>query len=542
MNQDFSFLQFTMNTDLNGLRFAIYTRKSTESEDRQIQSIQDQISRLEELAQREGLNVVKIYRESKSAKAPRTRPHFNQLLADIRDGKIDGILCWAVNRLSRNAVDGAEIQWELQEGNLKCIKTTEKTHLPGDSGILFTLENAMATEFIRDLRKNINRGMQSKLDKGILPCLPPLGYRNCPHTRTIIPDEKYFSLVRKMWDLMLTGTYTPPKIGELINKEWGFKTPVRKKTGGTPLSRSSLYKMFGNEFYKGVITWNGKKYKGVHETMVTPEEFERVQELMGKRAKPSERKREFAYTGIIRCGECGCLITAEEQKKVLSDGSVNYHRYYHCTGKSKYKTCSQKKFIRVQDLEEQIEQKLQTIQIIPELRELALEILKEKHKEEIQERVLIEENLTDSIKSTQESLDNLIDLRVRNLLTDDEFLSRKENLSSELDTLKQRRSEVENRAQNWRKVAEQVFDFATFAVEIFQNGSLKKKKEILMCLGQNFKLKDHKLTLDLHQWFRVIVNEKENHGTLFKISERPKASLRRGEQAVDKRCLRWYTR
>ena len=149
---------------------------------------------------------------------------------------------------------------------------------------------------------------------------------------------------------MLTRTYTPPKLVKLVNEEWGFKTPLRKKTGGTPLSRSSIYKMFENEFYKGVITWNGEKYKGIHDKMVTPAEFERVQELIGKREKPSERKREFAYTGIIRFGECGCLITAQEKKKKLKNGKVNLHRYYHCTGKSKYQTCSQKKCARVQNL------------------------------------------------------------------------------------------------------------------------------------------------------------------------------------------------
>jgi len=532
-----------MNAELNGLRFAIYTRKSTESEDRQVQSIQDQISRLEELAQREGLTVVKTYRESKSAKSPRTRPQFNQLLEDIRSGEIDGILCWAVNRLARNNVDSSEIQWELQEGELKCIKTIEKNYLPEDSGILFTLESAMATEFIRDLRKNVMRGMQSKLDKGVFPALPPLGYRNCPHTRTIVPDEKYFPLVRKMWDLMLRGIYSPQQILHIVNEDWGFKSPVRKKMGGKPISLGTLYKMFHSEFYKGIIIWKGERYNGIHERMISSGEFERVQELIERKGKTSERKREFAYTGIIRCGDCGCLITAQEKKKVLKDGSANYHRYYHCTGKSKFKTCSQKKFIKVQNLEEQIEQKLQEIQIIPEFRELALEILKEKHQEEIQERVMIEDNLTDSIKSTQGSLDNLIDLRVRNLLTDDEFVSRKENLSSELDTLKKRRSEVEHRAQNWRKVAEQVFDFATFAVETFQNGSLKKKKEILLALGQNLELKDQKLTLRLNKWLEIIQDEKENLTAEFERLEPRKHCSAIVQNSLSRDVIpSWYSR
>ncbi len=534
---------FTMDTKLNGLRFAIYARKSTESEDRQVQSIQDQIERLQKIARENKIQVVEIFRESKSAKEPDNRPQFSILLEKIRSGEIDGILCWAINRLHRNPVDGASLQWLLQKEKLKCIKTVEKSYFPEDNTILLSVETAMATEFIRDLRKNISRGMQSKLDKGILPCLPPLGYVNCPKTRTIIPDEKYFPLVRKMWELMLTGTYTPPKIVKLANEEWGFKTPLKKKVGGTPLSRSSLYKIFDNEFYKGGIIWKGQRYDGIHEKMVTSEEFERVQELIGKREKPSERKREFAYTGIVRCGECGCLITAQEKKKKLKNGSCNYHTYYHCTGKSKYYTCSQRKFIPVKDLEQQIEKRLLGIQIIPEFRDFALELLKEKHQEEVKDRAVIEDNLTSSIKSTQSKLDNLIEMRINNLLTDDEFLDRKKNLSMELKELKLKRQNTETRAQDWRETAEQVFNFALYAVENFENGNPKKRKEILLSLGQNLEIKDKELALGLNKWIQNLEDEQENIEREFKRSEPEKNRSMINQNGYSKdKFPSWYTR
>ena len=375
-----------------------------------------------------------------------------------------------------------------------------------------------------------------------MPGMAPLGYKNCPVSRNIIPDEKYFPLIRKMWDLMLTGTYTPPKIVKLANEEWGFRTPVRKKTGGTPLSRSSIYKIFGNEFYKGTIHWGGRTCEGIHEKMVTPAEFERVQELIGKREKPSERKREFAYTGIIRCGECGCLITAQEKKKKLKNGKINLHRYYHCTGKRKYYQCSQKKCVRVQNLEKQIEEKLSTISIIPEFRDFALEILKEKHKEEVQDRNVIEDNLTASIKDTEKKLDNLIEMRMKELLTDGEFTDRKASLSTELKDLKQKRTQTEQRAKNWRGTAEQVFNFAMYASENFQNGDFKKKKEILLSLGQNLELKDQKLTVGLNKWFQIIRDENEKSEVPFIRSERSKSCLNGMKQDLEDKHLRWYRR
>lgn len=532
-----------MKNNLNGLRFAIYARKSTESEDRQVQSIQDQISRLEELAKRDNLDVISIYKESKSAKNPHNRPQFNKLLEDIRNGEIDGILCWSVNRLARNNVDNAEIQWELQEGSLQCIKTPEKNYLPEDSGLLFTLESAMASEFIRDLRKSITRGMKSKIDKGILPCMPPLGYTNCPSTRTIIPEEKYFPLVRKMWDLMLTGSYTPPQIVKIVNEKWGFKTPLRKNSGGTPLSRSSIYKIFENEFYAGVITWNGEKHAGVHEQMITSEEFERVQTLIRKREKMSEKKNEFAYTGMIRCEECGCLITAQEKKKKLKDGSINFHQYYHCTGKSKYHDCSQKKYIKKENLENQIANILKAIEIKPDFKEFALEIIKEKYESETKEEALIEKALSESENATQKKLDNLIDLRTRDLLNDDEFLKRKEILSNELASIKEKRNLALSRAQNWQKITEQAFDFATFVAESFQKSSPKKKKEIVASLGQNHRIKDGKLAIDVHPWLEVIAEEKEGLKAEIERSELLKNhSTTRQSGSLSSICPSWYTR
>ena len=87
------------------LRYFLYARKSSESEDRQIQSIDDQVNRLKELADDLGLTVKKVYTEAKSAKKPNNRPLFDEVLERIENGEADGILCWQINRLSRNPID-----------------------------------------------------------------------------------------------------------------------------------------------------------------------------------------------------------------------------------------------------------------------------------------------------------------------------------------------------------------------------------------------------------------------------------------------------
>ena len=112
------------------MRYIIYARKSSESEDRQVQSIDDQLRILREIARQQGLTLDCEIMESKSAKAPGERVEFERMLKLIEQGKADAILCWSVNRLSRNPVDSGKLSWMLQRGILQCIQTPERTYLP----------------------------------------------------------------------------------------------------------------------------------------------------------------------------------------------------------------------------------------------------------------------------------------------------------------------------------------------------------------------------------------------------------------------------
>jgi site-specific DNA recombinase len=114
------------------MKYVIYARKSTESEDRQTLSIQSQTIEMQEIAKRENLNVVKIFQESKSAKAP-GRPVFAEMIEFIRKGKAEGILCWKIDRLARNPMDEGLIKWLLQKETVKQIKTFERDYNPEDN-------------------------------------------------------------------------------------------------------------------------------------------------------------------------------------------------------------------------------------------------------------------------------------------------------------------------------------------------------------------------------------------------------------------------
>jgi site-specific DNA recombinase len=235
------------NRELKYLRYRLYARKSTDTEDKQVQSLDDQIKYMKEVAKREGLRIIgDPIDESKSAKLPNNRPEFAALLEEIEDGRIDGIICWKLDRLSRNPTDSGRIQQLLQDGKLQHIQTTEKSYFPEDNAIVFSVEAGMSNQYIRELATNTKRGMRSKAEKGDKPGVPPIGYLNDKLNKVIIADPVNFKLIRILWDKMLTGTYSMAELADIAEFDLNILTPVRGKTGGKPIAYSSLCVMFKN--------------------------------------------------------------------------------------------------------------------------------------------------------------------------------------------------------------------------------------------------------------------------------------------------------
>lgn len=497
-----------MSQKAKKIKYFLYARKSSESEDRQVQSIDDQINRLKQLAIDLNLDIKKIYTESKSAKKPNNRPLFDELMQRIENSEADGILCWQINRLSRNPIDSGKLSWLLQRGVLKSIQTIDRQYLPDDNVLLFNVESGMANQYILDLGKNTKRGLQSKLEKGWQNGMAPLGYLNDKENKIIIKDPERFPLIRKMWDLMLTGNYTPPKILEIVNNEWGFKTRKFKKTGGNPLSRSGIYKIFTNLFYATVIVVKGTQYEGRHDQMITLEEYDRVQTLLGRKGRARYKTHKFAFTGFIRCGECGCLYTAETKKKFIkSTGRIREYTYYHCTRKTKRVDCAQKKSLKEYELEIQIEKELERYTILPEFLSWALEGLTKKNDAEIEGRTKIYEMQHKALIKTQKELDELTKMRYRQLINDETFIKEKNELQIKIRRLKEKLRETETRAEKWIELTERTFNFATYARKSFLTGGLELKKEILMTLGKTPIIKDKKLSIEPNDWFISIKND-----------------------------------
>lgn len=306
-------------------KYVIYARKSTESEDRQILSIDSQVRELQQLARKHGVQVTGApLTESRSAKAP-GRPVFGELMRRVEGGQIQGILAWKMDRLARNHLDTGRVLQALADGKLEQVITIDGVKTPdGNDRLMASFEGALATKFIDDLRANVKRGNRARFEKGWPNHLPPIGYLNEPATKTIVKDPDRFELVRRMWDELLSGG-RPKIIARTASKTWGLITVRRGRIGGNPITYSSIYKTFRNPYYAGFIRLkDGRRYLGAHEPMITPDEFERAQKILGSRARTGPVRHENTFAGFVRCGNCGCAVVAEYHWK--NGKQYTYHR------------------------------------------------------------------------------------------------------------------------------------------------------------------------------------------------------------------------
>lgn len=475
-------------------KFAIYARKSTESEDRQVLSIGSQIDEMRKTASSLDLNVVKIYEEAKSA-SKLGRPKFAEMMQDIMDGKIDGILCWKLDRLARNPIDGGQVIWALKEQNLVIQTPTQLYSAEKENQIMLYLEFGMAQRYTDDLSKNVKRGNWKKINMGGWCGVAPIGYLNKLDDHTLILDPERAPLVRKLWDMILEGV-PPEHARNILNDDLGFRTVKRRHSGGEPLSRSGLYRLIRNPFYYGMIErkHDGQlvKVKGIHPSIITEEEFDRAQELLG-RPVPRPQTKSFPYTGLIRCGQCGAMYSGYEKIKK----SGRRYVYYRCTRKNKKTICDSEQ-VTEQDIGSQIHTILSTMTIPEGFAGWAVKWLRYVNEHETDTQSVAREALLATYNEVQRRMEKLTDMLLQELIDEDGYKKKKLELTLERDRLKEKLGDKEQESDSWMIKIEKVFNFAKSAKATFENeDSILARKDIVHGLGSNYTLKAGKLGLNM---------------------------------------------
>ncbi len=365
------------------MKHFIYSRKSSEDDDRQALSIVAQLSELGTIAEAQNLSIVDTLTESKSAKEP-GREIFNEMLRRIEGGEANAILTWKLDRLARNFDDGGRIIGMLQRGVIQEIRTFEKTYFPSDNVLMIAVELGMANQYVRDLSLNIRRGIREKVRRGIASGKAPLGYYNEPRLRTVEPHPENFPKLKRILELFATGKYSLSNIQQEMTKV-GL-VGLRSKQ---PLTFGSIDHILQAHFYYGVFEHKGEFHQGSHVPMISKKTFDQIQNVLLVNGKPRHgfrKQKGFLFLNFATCASCGYAITAERH---IKKSGLQFH-YYRCTHKIKKHPCEDRLYIRQEKFEAEVKRNTERVCLPEEWKEkflASLETFSENSRAKKQERI-----------------------------------------------------------------------------------------------------------------------------------------------------------
>lgn len=330
--------------DPTTLRYALYARKSTTSEDSQVHSIEDQISEcMEHIVIPKGLNVEAIYQESFSAKESGTREEFKRMIDDIKNGKINGIIAWHPDRLARNMKDSGEIIDLVDKGWVTDLKfktfTFENT---AEGKMTLGITFVMAKQYSEHLSDNVNRGNAKNVtDRGEFIGKFKHGYI-IDSNRRFQPDTENFTKVKHIFKMILEGK-SQKEAREWINKQ---DYTVQKRPGQDAVphkwTKDNVSELLRDPHYAGVHKW-GKNYSLLEEfydfsPMITVDEFLKINKIDNldssrvisiQRPKSGNIKANL-MRGKVYCGSCNKTLTSMLiPHRDKETGKVTHARYYY---------------------------------------------------------------------------------------------------------------------------------------------------------------------------------------------------------------------
>ena len=471
----------------------IYARVSSKEQEKEGFSIPAQLKVLRDYAMTEGIRVVEEYVDVETAKQA-GRSSFGEMVDFLRhhsEARI--ILVEKTDRLYRNLKDWVT----LDELDLEIHFAKENVVLSADSRssekFMHGIKVLMAKNYIDNLSEETRKGMTEKAEQGIWPSYAPFGYHNVMGDngkKTIEPDPDLAPVVLQMFEWYATGRYS---VREITRMARGAGLAFRKT--GKPVPQSSVQKMLRNRIYMGEFVWDGKTYEGSHEPIVSLDLWKNVQDVLdGRRSNRNRKpKRDFSFTGLIRCGHCGCSMVAEIKK--------GRYIYYHC---SRAKGKCPEPYTREEVLEERFAELLDCLRFDDEVLTWVSQALRASHGDEKQHH----DDAIRRIRAEYDRLQNRIDIMYVDKLDgriDADFFDRMAaEWRGEQQKCLQLIREHQDANQTYLDEGIQLLELAQKAGKLFRQQSSGEKRRLLDFVLSNSTWKDGRLTAEYRQPFDLL--------------------------------------
>jgi site-specific DNA recombinase len=335
------------------VRCAIYTRKSSE------EGLEQEFNSLD--AQREaGESYVRSlagegwainpdrYDDGGFTGGNTDRPGLQRLLADIEAGKIDCVVVYKVDRLSRSLLDFAQLMQLFEKRKVSFVSVTQQFNTATSMGRLVLNVLLSFAQFEREIISERTRDkIAATRRKGKWAGgHPVLGYDVDPNGYKLVVNPREAERVRAIFALYREKESLLPVVEELNRRGWVTKRWEKRKggqRGGQPFTRTSLYRLLTNVAYVGKVRYKSEVHDGEHPAIVDPGIFHQVQALLRRNGTtggaPVRNQFGALLKGLLRCSACDCAMTPAHTTK-----HDRRYRYYLCSSAQKkgWKTCPSK--------------------------------------------------------------------------------------------------------------------------------------------------------------------------------------------------------
>lgn len=470
----------------------LYVRVSSQDQAEEGFSLESQEKEGEKYASRKGLKIVKKWSVSESAKV-QGRKAFRELIEYAKaTPDIKAIIFEKVDRMTRNFYDLVEI-YDLIEKHDKEIhffkqgliidkksKSSDKLNLD--------IQVVLARNYINNLGEEVKKGLKEKAQQGEFPQRAPLGYKNNKETHLIEIEPNTAPFIRKLFSFYATGNYSLAQLVDIMFGE-GMKYP-----SGSKMHKSVIESILKNPIYYGAIRWDGEMYQGKHSPIIDKGLFETVQDAFKKKSKYTGNRRNFAFTGLLTCSECGCSITAEMKKE--------RYVYYHCTGH--FGGTCRKNYIREEYLEDKLGELLKGIELEDKTHEWLKEALRQSHKTERGYNDKIITSLNAQKEKIKKRLDQAYLDKLDSKITEEFWKAKSEEWSNEIENISVKLNAHETSNINYYEDGVRILELAKKAYSLYKSATGEEKRKLLNLVLSNCYLEGKNLRPDYKKPFDII--------------------------------------
>jgi DNA invertase Pin-like site-specific DNA recombinase len=328
------------------MKAVILARVSTAKQEEEGHSLPAQIRRLQDYAKRKDFEIVQTFSFSESA-GDKIRKKFEEVITYIKGHKdVRVLLCENVDRATRNFRDAVDLDEMRRKEGLEIHFVQDgffiNKNATGNQMFMWEAKVFLAKQYLNRLSDDVKRTNELKIQNQEWITKAPIGYIGVygenGKRENIIPDPLKSQYIVKMFEMYATGSSSTKAIKNEMEKlglKSNCKTPI-------PLQKSKIHSILKDPFYYGVMRIKGELYPHKYQPLISKQLFDRAQAVFaGHNKKPFRYAcKPFAFRGLIKCADCGCVITAERAK-----GKYNY---YSCTNGKK--THAKRLYIPEEDL------------------------------------------------------------------------------------------------------------------------------------------------------------------------------------------------